>query len=270
MLPRCRVVALIGGGILFLVGFNISSASDESDARLARQLVGVVRDPRLSLRERVEATRMLNRMGPRAASVVPDLIGQLQRLRGTEHEALQEEIIDTLGQLGSAAKAALPTLATQTGRSIDLDLAVKRSSRQILSAEDSRDLSALLGQLASGDSGVRLRAVKSLGNLKSEAAVAVPSLTTLLTDSDGDVRRAAASAIRAIQPAAKPSPELIAAFVLDLKDADADVRLVAVRALGRLGSAAASAIANLEPLLNDPDRDVRKAVADTILKLSTP
>jgi HEAT repeats/HEAT repeat len=245
-------------------------AADEADDALAKQLVGTVRDPRLSLRQRLEAARMLNKLGPRAAVVVPDLTAQLKRLRGVEHEPLQEEIIETLGRIGSPSKSALPTLATNTGRSIDLDLAVKRASERVILSDDSQDLAALLQQLGSRDVGLRLRAVKTLGLQRSAASLAVPTLTQLLADPDGDVRRASANAIRAIQPDGKPTKELLAAFVLDLKDPSDDIRLLAVRSLGRLGSAASSTIANLEPLLTDPDRDVRKATADAILRISGP
>jgi HEAT repeat protein len=255
---------------VFLLTTCFPVLADEAEEKLARELVGVVRDPKLKLRERVEAARMLNKLGPRASSIVPDLMAQLNRLRGTEHEALQEEIIETLGKIGTPARVSLPTLATNTGRSLDLDLAVKRASDKIIQADDSQDIAALLQQLGSRDAGLRLRSAKTLGNLKANALIAVPSLTQLLADTDGDVRRAAGGAIRAIQPDAKPSRELLAAYVLDLKDPSDDIRLLAVRALGRFGANASSSISALEPLLSDPDRDVRKAAADAILRISGP
>jgi HEAT repeat protein len=257
--------------VLGLVLIVASGArADEATDQLAKELVGVVRDIRLGVRERVEAARTLGKLGPRAAVVVPDLIAQLKRMRGAESEALQEAVIDTLAAIGSAAKTSLPTLAVNTGRTVDLDLAVKRATEQILASDDARDVKVLTQQLTSRDAGLRLRAAKTLGTMKADALEAIPALAAVLTDSDGDVRRATATAMRLIQPNAKPTKELIQVLVMDLTDSDDGVRLLAVRSLGRYGTAAAAALPELEKLLADPDRDVRKAAADAMLRLVGP
>jgi HEAT repeat protein len=255
-------------GCLVLLALAGIARADEATDRLAKELVGVVRDPRQGVPQRVEAARTLAKLGPQAAAVVPDLIAQMQRLKGDELEPLQEAVIETLGAIGSAAKPALPALATTTGRTTDIDQAIKQTTKQILAAEDTRDVKALVEQTTSRDAGLRLRAVKTLGGLKADAVGAVPALTLALADADGDVRRAAVAAIRLIQPQAKPSKELVQAIAADLKDPDDNVRLNAVRTLGKLGSAAAAAMPALEPLLSDPDKDVRRAAAEAMLKLA--
>lgn len=255
-------------GCLVLLALAGTARADEATDRLAKELVGVVRDPRQGVTQRVEAARTLAKLGPQAAGVVPDLIAQLRRLKGDELEALQEAVIETLGAIGNSAKPALPTLAATAGRTTDLDLAIKQTTRQILESDDTRDVKALVEQTASRDVGVRLRAVKTLGGLKGDAAPAVPALTLALGDADGDVRRAAIAAIRLIQPQAKPSKELVQAIAADLKDPDDNLRLNAVRTLGKLGSAASAAIPALEPLLTDPDKDVRRAAGEAMLKLA--
>lgn len=257
-------------GLFWLLSVAALGRADEATDRLAKELVGVVRDPRQGETQRVEAARTLGKLGPQAAVVVPDLIAQLKRLKGDELEALQAAVIETLGAIGSAAKAALPTLATVKGRTIDLDLAIKQTTRQILAADDTRDLKALIEQTTSRDVGLRLRAVKTLGGLKADAAAAVPAVTLALSDPDGDVRRAAVATLRLIQPQSKPSKELIQAIVVDLADADDNVRLNAVRTLGKLGPAASAALPALQPLLNDLDKDVRRAAGEAIIKLSGP
>ena len=244
------------------------AAADEADDRLARQLAEAMRDPRLALASRVAAARTLGNLGPRAAAAVPELSAQLLRLRGAELESLQEAVIEALGQIGAPARAALPALARAAGRSTDIEQALKRSVPQIISAPESLEVALLIEQLKSRDESLRLRAAKALGKLRAKAAV--PGLTAALADADGDVRRAAIAALRQIQPDIPASEDVIRAYTTDLRDPDGAVRLLAVRALGRLGTAAQPAVPAIEALLNDPERDVRRAVLDALNRINPP
>ena len=243
-------------------------SADEATEKLAKELVGMVRDPRLGVWERTEAARTLGKLGPQAGVVVPDLIAQLRRLRGPELEPLQEAVVEALASIGSASRVALPTLALLSNRTLDIEQAAKRATADILAASDTRDLKALMQQLGSRDAGTRLRAAKALGELKRDAVPALAALNIALADSDPDVRRAALVAVRRIQPDARPTKEMIQAYVVDFADPDDGVRLLAVRGLGRLGPAASEAIPEVEKLLADPDRDVRKAAADALTRLT--
>jgi hypothetical protein len=260
----------MGRGFAVLVVFVVAAAgrADEADDKLAKQLTTVVRDPRLTTAQRVEAARTLGRLENRAAAAVPDLILQLDRLRGAEQEPLQEAVIAALGRIGSPAREGLPAMARAKGRSVDIDLAIRQATDQILAASDSQDVLALTKQLLSSDSSVRLRAVKALGNLGPAARFAVPDLTTTLADRDPDIRRASVAALRAINPEAAASESVVRSIALDLRDADPAARLLAVRALARFGRRAAIVIDDLQPLLTDPDPDVRRAVADAISRVS--
>lgn len=247
-----------------------AARADEADDTLARKMATVARDFRQPTATRVEAVRTLSKLGARAAVAVPDLVAILDRLRGTEQEPLQEAVVEALGQMGSAAKVALPSLAKATRRTIDLDLAIKHTTDLILNASDAQDVDALTQQLQSRDASLRVRAAKALGDLGPAARAAVPGLTVVLADTDGDARRAAITAIRLIQPNEKPSDVLIRALATDLRDPDANVRLVAVRTLGRFGSAAVGAAADLLPLRTDPDPDVRRAANEAFARVMAP
>lgn len=253
--------------VVLMCGIAGSSPADESDDALARRLIRVVRDPRLKLGARIEAARTIGKLGPKAAAAAPELAAELARLRGAELEPLQEAVIDALGQLGSPARDALPTIARAAGRTIDIDQAIKRATDTILAASDSQDITSLTRQLASLDPSVRLRGVKALGLLGPAAKFAIPDLITVLGDSDPDVRRAAVVALNLIQPNARPTVQVARSIALDLNDPDAAVRLLAVRSLGRLGGAALPAVDAIEPLLNDPDPDVRKAAAAALAQI---
>jgi HEAT repeat protein len=242
--------------------------ADEVDDVLARRLAGVVKDFRQPTSARAEAARTLAKLGPRAAIAVPDLVAVLNRLRGAEQEPLQEAIIDALGQIGAAARTALPSLARATYRTVDIDQAVKRSTDLIVNASDSQNLDVLTQQLVSRDPSVRLRAVKALADLGLAAKEAAPALLLALGDPDGDVRRAAITAYRIIQPAIKPPEALVRGIALDLKDPDPNYRLLAVRALGRLGPAAAPVVLDIAGLSGDPDPDVRRAATEAFNRIT--
>jgi HEAT repeat protein len=257
--------------VLTLV-FAVTGAAraDEADDVLARRMVGVVKDFRQPTATRAEAARTLAKLGPRASAATTDLIAVLERLRGDEQEPLQEAVIDALGQIGAAAKGALPSLAKATARTVDIDHAIKRSTELILSASDSQDIDLLTQQLLSRDASLRVRAAKALGDLGPAARSAVPVLVTALTDTDNDARRAVIAALRLIQPNAKPTEAFIKAIAVDLRDPDASYRLLAARALGRIGSPAAIVAPDLDAARGDPDPDVRRAVAEAAARVNVP
>jgi HEAT repeat protein len=244
--------------------------ADEADDTLAKQLGKLLRDPRQSIRSRIEAAQMVSKLGARGGAAVPDLMSVLDRLRGTELEPLQEAIIEALGQIGSPSRAAMQSIARCAGRSIDLDYAVRTASDQILTSSDAQDVNALLRQLRSRDSSQRLRAVKALGNLGPAVRFALPNLLDALSDMDGDVRRAAIASIRQIVPNAIPTEAIVRALAADLTDPDSGVRLLAVRALGRTGQGAAAAGPAIDALRNDPDPDVRKAAVEALSRILGP
>lgn len=256
--------------VLALVGVAPTARADEADDLMARKMANLVQDFRQPQAARVEAVRTLSKLGSRAAVAVPDLVAVLDRLRGTEQEALQEAIVEALGQMGSAARVALPTLAKSTKRTIDLDLAIKSTTDAILNASDSQNVDALTQQLASRDASLRVRAAKALSDLGPAARSSVPTLITALDTPDGDARRAAISALRAIQPNAAPSEALVRAIAVDLRDPDANLRLLAARTLGRIGPAAAAAAGDLIPLRTDPDQDVRRAGSEAFSRVTAP
>ena len=86
--------------VLLAVVAASPARADEADDLLARQLAAVVRDTRLTERPRTEAARALARMGLKASAAVPQLMQQLDRLRGSEFATLQEAVIDALGLSG--------------------------------------------------------------------------------------------------------------------------------------------------------------------------
>src|SRR5262249_14024722 len=116
---RILSIAMLAGLPLALPS---TARADETDDALAKRMSALVRDFRQPLPARVEAARTLEKLGARASAAVPDLVVVLDRLRGTEHAPLQEAIVEALGQIGTASRVALPSLAKATFRTVDIDL----------------------------------------------------------------------------------------------------------------------------------------------------
>ncbi|QJW94373.1 HEAT repeat domain-containing protein [Frigoriglobus tundricola] len=261
-----RYVLVLAGAL----GLGPAARADEVDDAMARRLSGLVRDFRLPTAARVEAARTLYKLGARASAAVPDLVAVLARLRGNEQEPLQEAIVEALGQIGAASKVALPTLAQSTHRTLDVDQAVKVATDLILNASDSQEIGVLGQQLSSRDASIRLRAAKALADLGPTARAALPALNAALADPDGDVRRTVIGALRRIDPNGRPSDDLVRAIATDLVDPDPGIRLLAARALARLGPFAAVAAQDLALVRSDPDPDVRRAVTEALFRVSLP
>ncbi len=111
------------------------------------------------------------------------------------------------------------------------------------------------------------RALPALGQVRAkiDAIPLATHLARLLTDADGDVRETAVRAVGGIGSAAA-TPEILALLARRLTDADGRVREAAVRAVGGIGSAAATPeiLASLARRLTDADRGVRGAAAGAV------
>jgi HEAT repeat protein len=185
---------------------------------------------------------------PSALPVLLDLVRD-------EDVTTSELAIHAIGDLGSAASAAIPAieeaardpgerLRSSTCRAlvnIDPDEAV-RFFLQEMKARDDRFLTYL----------------KALGWCGASARRALAEVRPLLQDADARVRSAAAESLGGIGPdAAEALPQLIAL----LQDREASVRTSASLALSYLGSAAAPAVPALIESLRDPAVSVRRTTA---------
>jgi HEAT repeat protein len=250
----------------------ISSAShgDETDDKIARQLVGVIQETRASLFARIEAAKTLAKMGPRASAAAEGLTALLKKFRGEELADLHEAVLRALGEIGPPARGSIPEMVRSSGRNIDLDRAVTQSVNRILTGPERLDVALLISRLNDRDAAVRLQSAKSLTSLGGNATPAIPALTNALGDPDADVRRATVRALRAIAPDFRPTEALYRVYIQDLQDPDPGTRLRAAKTLGDFGTRAGIALGPLQELLRDPDRDVRRGVFEALNKINPP
>jgi HEAT repeat protein/S1-C subfamily serine protease len=127
-------------------------------------------------------------------------------------------------------------------------------------------LPSLLKNLQDKDSAVRLQAVQAIGKLGSEAAIAFAKVFPMLKDDDAVLRRAASDALEKIPPHKADTQMLLRLF----RDADesTEVRLQALKALGRLGVGPdVKEVPFLGKSLESSDPEMRRLAAEGLLRL---
>jgi HEAT repeat protein len=240
----------------------------ESNEKLVRDLVALLNDPKNKPETRSTAIRALGALGWSGRSALPDLIRILDDPK--ERELARETVgpwesigpwyyaIEALGQMGPGAKEAVPSLVKAKGVVTAFDPAIDDALRDILQQPD---VIGLLGGLRSADPSVRLFAARSLRTSSGDYAAVHPALLqTANTDPDPDVKHVAAESADQV---ARSEAARLAKL---LKDRDENVRLLAAKALGKMGPLAREAVPALkEATAKDTDDDV-KAVARSALR----
>jgi HEAT repeat protein len=227
----------------------------------------------------------LGRIGQAAA--VPLLTETL----GSQHLSVRRNAPLALGNLGEAAKSAVPSLMKLAG---DKDPTVKASAVAAVWAIDGNPQAMrIFQQMLATAGGGSYQATVALARLGPRAEPAAEFLATALNHADDDTRRGAARALGKIGPGAIPALEaalrgpdettrlgavealsyigadVVPLLITALRDNSSRVRRAAARALGRLGSEAAQSQAALIQLVNDPDQSVRDTAAHALTKIRT-
>jgi HEAT repeat protein len=256
--------------LILLIALECGADSPMAEARDAAvlELATQATDYSAGMFTKLEALRTLGKLGSDAKAAAPILADKLGRIRRGDVLPLQEAIVVTLGKIGPAATAAIPTITRAAGQDIDLDRAISHSIGLILVSPEAHEISELAKLLHSRDVSQRVRAAKALALKGPRAEAAAPALVLALQDNDADVRRAAVGALRAIQPNQRPTEAIMQVYIQDLEDSDDNVRLLAARALGRMGPAAAAAVPALQKATGDVESDVRRAATEALGKIS--
>ncbi len=173
-----------------------------------------------------------------------------------------------LGRIGPDAKDTLPGLETIleqfAGREqlTEKEKAFRWTVRQAVRKIKQVSVGDLIKCLNDKDVILRVKAAKTLGNMKTKAAPAVPALISCLADARAAVRQEAAFALARI---GDPSiPELTRA----LEHSSPQIRKNAAFSLGEMGPQAAAAREPLKKLLNDENKSVRWCAAAAIKKIN--
>ncbi|MBM4068523.1 MAG: HEAT repeat domain-containing protein [Planctomycetes bacterium] len=221
---------------------------DPDPGEVVGTLVGILADDNVDVRQAAGAA--LARLGKPA---VADLILAID----TKNVAARHRAIQTLGQIGGDARAAIPELK----QLLRDDNATAQIAAQALSAIGAPALPAL--QTAAGDDDEKVRAV-ALRGLQLMGATAVPALVDLLGNTHVDVRRSAALMLGTI-----PVNDKMVAIGLGFatRDKDFQVRRNALSSIQNLGPAAKQAEPYVSALLTDIDPQVRQQAFYTLRNL---
>ena len=168
-------------------------------------------------------------IGPSAAQTVPSLV---KALESSPHKDVRGRVVKTLGEIGPAAKSAVPALEVRLAKTKGFD---------------------------------RFWVASSIWKITGDVSKSVPVLIELLSDENKYLRSATAITLGEIGPQAVSATS---ALVLALRDTCPDVRSEAAEALGRIGPGAKATLPNLRKALDDHERWVRFEAALAIWRLA--
>ncbi len=204
--------------------------------RAVPALVTMLRTGRATVR--VRALTALEKVGPKAAAAIPELLRALE----DRDEAVRAAAAETMGAVGAGPRAnaaMIPLLEALR----DEDPIVRQQAAEALS------------QIGTGER----RELPGLIDAMRKSAV--PPLLQSLGDEDPFVRRHAARALGKIGAA---SDQVVPALVRALKDPERLTRISAIEALGAVGPPATSALDDLGRLRNDQDPEIRSSAEAAI------
>ena len=211
-----------------------------------------------------------------AAEDCKQVVAALVEALGDEDGFVRKCAATSFLLLPQEAVVAPTSVARMTAALQDNEPAVRRAAVRGLwqagtAAKDGDGLPRLTTALDDTDEFVRMYACRAIGKIGPGAYTATPSLLERLRkDEDSDVRKLAAKSLGLIGSKGigrKNMPEVVAALKDSLKAQNRGLREYAARALGELG--ARDAVPALRDAALDPDAGVRGAASEALKRLET-
>ena len=127
-------------------------------------------------------------------------------------------------------------------------------------------VSTLIGELYSNDRAARILAIRSLGQLGTDAATAIRDLVEIVDDPDKDIAALSLRAVAVIGPDRSLKSKLVGL----LRDSCPRMRQMAAFAIGALGEDASEAVPSLASMLKDEDRSVQMQAMLALSRVAGP
>jgi len=197
--------------------------------------------------------------GPLMNDCADRILPILGRLLADPEESVRSAVVECLGDYGTRARPLIPALiAALQDLSVGVRcLAAWALARAAAGGQEDQAIPALLALVARAET--CWAAARALGAL---GAPAVPALVQLLQQHAATGQSPFLHALKEIGRASVP------ALRRELTDPSATGRLGAIQALGILGTVARDTFADLVALLQDPDPQVRNAVAQALVEIA--
>ncbi len=205
---------------------------------------------------------ILGQLGTAAEAAVPELIRALK----DTNALVRLHAVDALGKIGPPAQPAVPALVRLLRQDPPVRGNILRALGSIGGAVDKKIVGLLIRAMGSEDSRVRVEAAITLGKIGPVTPEVVPTLVQALFRENPGLRWAPAGALERIGPAAV---EAIPALKNALMSGEADLRFYAAHLLGGIGPAAKGAVPLLIHRLKDADSMVRKKAAEGLARIDT-
>lgn len=193
-----------------------------------------------------------------------DIVSVLADALKDDNRAVKMGAVITLGQIGKAAKDAVPALRPLLG-SDDPELCIKAAlTLYQIDPKDAADAAkALIGAFDNKDVSIQAESAAALCELGANAKDVVPALGKALVGPDEMRSHVAAQTLGAIGKAAVP------ALVEGLQSNKADVRWDVLTALGNIGPDASAAALPVAAVLTDADPSFRTEAARTLGRIGS-
>ena len=227
---------------------GLGPVADRSLADLLMTLIGYP-----DREVRCMAVETISSMGPKGESAVPSLVARLEANTFEEDPEMSRQIVLAFGQIGPAARLAVPSLLSVIERPEDHVVITVPA----LFYGDS----SLSSRLLHWTDLLRLTAISSLGKIGDARPEVLSVLGRELNASLADRRLAAAKALQSMGPI---SDSLLDQLVLLLHDDAAAVRVQTLLTIGNLNGNRKRTVSSIERLLSDNNIFVRQAAIMTL------
>jgi len=235
--------------------------SDETQLVVYETALAGVRQP-VNQYEAIAAAKLLERLGPRAASAGPDLL----RLLEHDNYGVKKAAVEALARMQFHSGNMVAALQTNLWVSHPpLQIAVLN----LLADQDEAAVPAVMAMarlLNDPAASVQMAAVKALANLGPWASASAPVMEAALDHPNNSVRASVARSLPAIHP---DPTRAVKVLTQALRNEDPYVRQSVVISLGKFGALAVVAVPDLIEMLGDSREAVQTCVVETLGLIGT-
>lgn len=222
--------------LLTLTILSLTFATPRLFAQKEISVASLVAELKKSDGEKLKAIEALDAMGEKAAEAAPALIGLFEG----KNEDVRIAATIALGKIGKAAVE--PLAKALESKEVGVRF-YSVWSLAFIGTPAKTATPAVVKAMSDPSADVRRKAAYALGRIDADPTAVVDVLVSALADGDNDVRQTAASSLPKMSKTAVP------VLMKAIKGDKADLKAMAVKILGDIGSDASAAVPDLRTIL---------------------